>query len=120
MGRECLLWRGGGYDSVVKDGLLVEYEGRGGVGGWVDVMVSGDVRGSNIGCRLSMGKESVFRDVNGKWWVCGREVSWYGNVSSCKIGVIEDEKYNECGLWGLVIGWEGRGEMRIGKLGDGK
>lgn len=48
------------------------------------------------------------------------DVTWYANVTTCKIPLIQHEKYNQSGLSGLVIPSEGRPEITIGKLPDGK
>ena len=69
---------------------------------------------------MTIPKETLFTDVNGNSWLSARDVTWYANVTTCKIPLIQHEKYNQSGLSGLVIPSEGRPEITIGKLPDGK
>lgn len=120
VGRESFLSTARRYDSVVKHGLLVDYHPRGAVAASVDVILTRDLTGSNIASRLTIPKETLFTDVNGNSWLSARDVTWYANVTTCKIPLIQHEKYNQSGLSGLVIPSEGRPEITIGKLPDGK
>ena len=98
----------------------MDYHPRGAVAASVDVILTRDLTGSNIASRLTIPKETLFTDVNGNSWLSARDVTWYANVTTCKIPLIQHEKYNQSGLSGLVIPSEGRPEITIGKLPDGK
>lgn len=85
VGRESFLSTARRYDSVVKHGLLVDYHPRGAVAASVDVILTRDLTGSNIASRLTIPKETLFTDVNGNSWLSARDVTWYANVTTCKI-----------------------------------
>lgn len=120
MARESFLPTARRYDSVVKHGLLVDYHARGAVAASVDVILTRSLTGDNIASKLTIPKETLFTDVNGNSWLSARDVTWYANVTTCKVPVVQHERYNQSGLSGLVIPSEGRPEITIGRLPDGK
>ena len=72
------------------------------------MVVSRDVSGDSIGAKLTIPSGTLFTDSNGNKWLSSRDVTWYANVTTCKIPLIQHEKYNQSGLSGLVIPSEGR------------
>lgn len=120
VGRESFLSTSRRYDSVVKHGLLVDYHPRAAIAASVDVILTRPLTGTNIASRLTIPKETAFSDNYGNTWLSAKDVTWYANVTVCKVSLIQHEVYQGSGLVGMVIPSGGRPEITLGDIPDGK
>ena len=120
MARESFLPTARKYSSVVKHGALVDYHARGAIAASVDLVVSRDVSGDSIGAKLTIPSGTLFTDSNGNKWLSSRDVTWYANVTTCKVPVVQHELYTESQINGMVIPSDERVTITLGTLPNGK
>ena len=120
MARETFLSTARRYDSVVKHGALVDYHARAAIAATVDVILSRSITGNSIGARLTIPQGTVFTDSNGNSWLSARDVTWYSNVTTCKVPLIQHEKYTSSALNNMVIPSGDRVILNLGTLPNGK
>lgn len=82
---------------------MVDYHARGAIAASVDLVVSRDVSGDSIGAKLTIPSGTLFTDSNGNKWLSSRDVTWYANVTTCKVPVVQHELYTESQINGMVI-----------------
>ena len=56
-----------------------------------------------MGKPMAYNLQQAGHTLYGNSWLSARDVTWYANVTTCKIPLIQHEKYNQSGLSGLVI-----------------
>lgn len=120
MARETFLSTARRYDSVVKHGALVDYHARAAIAATVDVILSRSITGNSIGAKLTIPQGTVFTDSNGNSWLSARDVTWYSNVTTCKVPLIQHEKYTLSALNNMVIPSGDRVILNLGTLPNGK
>lgn len=120
MARETFLSTARRYDSVVKHGALVDYHARAAIAATVDVILSRSITGNSIGAKLTIPQSTVFTDSNGNSWLSARDVIWYSNVTTCKVPLIQHEKYTSSALNNMVIPSGDRVILNLGTLPNGK
>jgi uncharacterized phage protein gp47/JayE len=120
MARETFLSTARRYDSVVKHGALVDYHARAAIAATVDVILSRSITGNSIGAKLTIPQGTVFTDSNGNSWLSARDVIWYSNVTTCKVPLIQHEKYTSSALNNMVIPTGDRVILNLGTLPNGK
>jgi len=120
MARESFLPTARKYSSVVKHGALVDYHARGAIAASVDLVVSRDVSGDSIGAKLTIPSGTLSTDSNGNKWLSSRDVTWYANVTTCKVPVVQHELYTESQINGMVIPSDERVTITLGTLPNGK
>lgn len=120
MARETFLSTARRYDSVVKHGALVDYHARAAIAAIVDVILSRSITGNSIGAKLTIPQGTVFTDSNGNSWLSARDVTWYSNVTTCKVPLIQHEKYTSSALNNMVIPSGDRVILNLGTLPNGK
>lgn len=120
MARETFLSTARRYDSVVKHGALVDYHARAAIAATVDVILSRSITGNSIGAKLTIPQGTVFTDSNGNSWLSARDVTWYSNVTTCKVPLIQHEKYTSSALNNMVIPSGDRVILNLGTLPNGK
>lgn len=120
MARESFLPTARKYSSVVRHGALVDYHARGAIAASVDLVVSRDVSGDSIGAKLTIPSGTLFTDSNGNKWLSSRDVTWYANVTTCKVPVVQHELYTESQINGMVIPSDERVTITLGTLPNGK
>lgn len=120
MARETFLSTARRYDSVVKHGALVDYHARAAIAATVDIILSRSITGNSIGAKLTIPQGTVFTDSNGNSWLSARDVTWYSNVTTCKVPLIQHEKYTLSALNNMVIPSGDRVILNLGTLPNGK
>jgi uncharacterized phage protein gp47/JayE len=120
MARETFLSTARRYDSVVKHGALVDYHARAAIAATVDVILSRSITGNSIGAKLTIPQGTLFTDSSGNSWLSARDVTWYSNVTSCKVPIIQHEKYTASALNNMVIPTGDRVILNLGTLPNGK
>ena len=120
MARETFLFTARRYDSVVKHGALVDYHARAAIAATVDVILSRSITGNSIGAKLTIPQGTSFTDSSGNSWLSARDVTWYSNVTTCKIPIIQHEKYTTSALNNMVIPTGDRVIINLGTLPNGK
>lgn len=120
MARETFLSTARRYDSVIKHGALVDYHARAAIAATVDVILSRNITGNSIGAKLTIPQGTVFTDSNGNSWLSARDVIWYSNVTTCKVPLIQHEKYTSSALNNMVIPSGDRVILNLGTLPNGK
>ena len=120
MARETFLSTARRYDSVVKHGALVDYHARAAIAATVDIILSRSITGNSIGAKLTIPQGTVFTDSNGNSWLSARDVTWYSNVTTCKVPLIQHEKYTSSALNNMVIPSGDRVILNLGTLPNGK
>lgn len=120
MARETFLSTARRYDSVVKHGALVDYHARAAIAATVDVVLSRSITGNSIGAKLTIPQGTLFTDSNGNSWLSARDVTWYSNVTTCKVPIIQHEKYTASALNNMVIPTGDRVILNLGTLPNGK
>jgi uncharacterized phage protein gp47/JayE len=120
MARETFLSTARRYDSVVKHGALVDYHARAAIAATVDVILSRSITGNSIGAKLTIPQGTVFTDSSGNSWLSARDVTWYSNVTTCKVPLIQHEKYTSSALNNMVIPSGDRVILNLGTLPNGK
>lgn len=120
MARETFLSTARRYDSVVKHGALVDYHARAAIAATVDVILSRSITGNSIGAKLTIPQGTLFTDSNGNSWLSARDVTWYSNVTTCKVPIIQHEKYTASALNNMVIPSGDRVILNLGTLPNGK
>lgn len=120
MARETFLSTARRYDSVVKHGALVDYHARAAIAATVDVILSRSITGNSIGAKLTIPQGTLFTDSNGNSWLSARDVIWYSNVTTCKVPLIQHEKYTSSALNNMVIPSGDRVILNLGTLPNGK
>lgn len=120
MARETFLSTARRYDSVVKHGALVDYHARAAIASTVDVILSRSLTGNSIGAKLTIPQGTLFTDSNGNSWLSARDVTWYSNVTTCKVPIIQHEKYTASALNNMVIPTGDRVILNLGTLPNGK
>lgn len=120
MARETFLSTARRYDSVVKHGALVDYHARAAIAATVDVVLSRSITGNSIGAKLTIPQGTLFTDSSGNSWLSARDVTWYSNVTTCKVPIIQHEKYTASALNNMVIPTGDRVIINIGTLPNGK
>lgn len=120
MARETFLSTARRYDSVVKHGALVDYHARAAIAATVDVILSRSITGNSIGAKLTIPQGTLFTDQSGNSWLSARDVIWYSNVTTCKVPIIQHEKYTTSALNNMVIPTGDRVQLNLGTLPNGK
>lgn len=120
MARETFLSTARRYDSVVKHGALVDYHARAAIAATVDVILSRSITGNPIGAKLTIPQGTLFTDQSGNSWLSARDVTWYSNVTTCKVPIIQHEKYTTSALNNMVIPTGDRVQLNFGTLPNGK
>lgn len=120
MARETFLSTARRYDSVVKHGALVDYHTRAAIAATVDVILSRSITGNSIGAKLTIPQGTLFTDQSGNSWLAARDVTWYSNVTTCKVPIIQHEKYTTSALNNMVIPTGDRVQLNLGTLPNGK
>lgn len=120
MARETFLSTARRYDSVVKHGALVDYHARAAIAATVDVILSRSITGNSIGAKLTIPQGTLFTDQSGNSWLSDRDVTWYSNVTTCKVPIIQHEKYTTSALNNMVIPTGDRVQLNLGTLPNGK
>lgn len=120
MARETFLSTARRYDSVVKHGALVDYHARAAIAATVDVILSRSITGNSIGAKLTIPQGTLFTDQSGNSWLAARDVTWYSNVTTCKVPIIQHEKYTTSALNNMVIPTGDRVQLNLGTLPNGK
>lgn len=118
--RETFLSTARRYDSVVKHGALVDYHARAAIAATVDVILSRSITGNSIGAKLTIPQGTLFTDQSGNSWLSARDVTWYSNVTTCKVPIIQHEKYTTSALNNMVIPTGDRVQLNLGTLPNGK
>lgn len=120
MARETFLSTARRYDSVVKHGALVDYHARAAIAATVDVILSRSITGNSIGAKLTIPQGTLFTDQSGNSWLSARDVTWYSKVTTCKVPIIQHEKYTTSALNNRVIPTGDRVQFNLGTLPNGK
>lgn len=120
MARETFLSTARRYDSVVKHGALVDYHARAAIAATVDVILSRSITSNSIGAKLTIPQGTLFTDQSGNSWLSARDVTWYSNVTTCKVPIIQHEKYTTSALNNMVIPTGDRVQLNLGTLPNGK
>ena len=120
MARETFLSTARRYDSVVKHGALVDYHARAAIAATVDVILSRSIMGNSIGAKLTIPQGTLFTDSSGNSWLSARDVIWYSNVTTCKVPIIQHERYTASALNNMVIPTGDRVILNLGTLPNGK
>lgn len=120
MARETFLSTARRYDSVVKHGALVDYHARAAIAATVDVILSRSITGNSIGAKLTIPHGTLFTDSGGNSWLSARDVIWYSNVTTCKVPIIQHERYTASALNNMVIPTGDRVILNLGTLPNGK
>ena len=120
MARETFLSTARRYDSVVKHGALVDYHARAAIAATVDVILSRSITGNSIGAKLTIPQGTLFTDSSGNSWLSARDVIWYSNVTTCKVPIIQHEKYTASALNNMIIPTGDRVILNLGTLPNGK
>lgn len=120
MARETFLSTARRYDSVVKHGALVDYHARAAIAATVDVILSRSITGNSIGAKLTIPHGTLFTDSSGNSWLSARDVIWYSNVTTCKVPIIQHERYTASALNNRVIPTGDRVILNLGTLPNGK
>ena len=120
MARETFLSTARRYDSVVKHGALVDYHARAAIAATVDVILSRSITGNPIGAKLTIPQGTLFTDSSGNSWLSARDVTWYSNVTTCKVPIVQHEKYTASALNNMVIPTGDRVILNLGTLPNGK
>lgn len=120
MARETFLSTARRYDSVVKHGALVDYYARAAIAATVDVILSRSITGNSIGAKLTIPHGTLFTDSSGNSWLSARDVIWYSNVTTCKVPIIQHERYTASALNNMVIPTGDRVILNLGTLPNGK
>lgn len=120
MARETFLSTARRYDSVVKHGALVDYHARAAIAATVDVILSRSITGNSIGAKLTIPHGTLFTDSSGNSWLSARDVIWYSNVTTCKVSIIQHERYTASALNNMVIPTGDRVILNLGTLPNGK
>lgn len=120
MARETFLSTARRYDSVVKHGALVDYHARAAIAATVDVILSRSITDNSIGAKLTIPQGTLFTDFSGNSWLSARDVIWYSNVTTCKVPIIQHERYTASALNNMVIPTGDRVILNLGTLPNGK
>lgn len=120
MARETFLPTARRYDSVVKHGALVDYHARAAIAATVDVTLSRSITGNSIGAKLTIPQGTLFTDSSGNFWLSARDVTWYSNVTTCKVPIVQHEKYTASALNNMIIPTGDRVIINLGTLPNGK
>lgn len=120
MARETFLSTARRYDSVVKHGALVDYHARAAIAATVDVILSRSITGNSIGAKLTIPQGTLFTDSSGNSWLSARDVIWYSNVTTCKVPIIQHERYTASALNNMVIPTGDSVILNLGTLPNGK
>ena len=120
MARETFLSTARRYDSVVKHGALVDYHVRAAIAATVDVILSRSITSNSIGAKLTIPQGTLFTDQSGNSWLSARDVTWYSNVTTCRVPIIQHEKYTTSALNNMVIPTGDRVQLNLGTLPNGK
>lgn len=120
MARETFLPTARRYDSVVKHGALVDYHARAAIAATVDVILSRSITGNSIGAKLTIPQGTLFTDSSGNSWLSARDVTWYSNVTTCKVPIVQHERYTASALNNMVIPTGDRVILNLGTLPNGK
>lgn len=120
MARETFLSTARRYDSVVKHGALVDYHARAAIAATVDVILSRNITGNSIGAKLTIPHGTLFTDSSGNSWLSARDVIWHSNVTTCKVPIIQHERYTASALNNMVIPTGDRVILNLGTLPNGK
>lgn len=120
MARETFLSTARRYDSVVKHGALVDYHARAAIAATVDVILSRSITGNSIGAKLTIPQGTLFTDSSGNSWLSARDVIWHSNVTTCKVPIIQHERYTASALNNMVIPAGDRVILNLGTLPNGK
>lgn len=120
MARETFLSTARRYDSVVKHGALVDYHARAAIAATVDVILSRSITGNSIGAKLTIPHGTLFTDSSGNSWLSARDVIWYSNVTTCKVPIVQHEKYTASALNNMIIPTGDRVIINLGTLPNGK
>ena len=99
---------------------MVDYHARAAIAATVDVILSRSITGNSIGAKLTIPQGTLFTDSSGNSWLSARDVTWYSNVTTCKVPIIQHEKYTASALNNMVIPTGDRVIIHLGTLPNGK
>lgn len=118
--RETFLPTARKYDSVVKQGKLVDYNTKSAIAASVDVTLTRSITSENIGANILIPAGTVFTDNSGNVWMSSRDVTWWPNTTTCKVPLIQHEIYSNSRLNGIIIPTDDRVIITLGTLPNGK
>lgn len=118
--REVFLPTARKYDSVVKQGNLVDYHTKSAIAATVDVTLTRSITSENIGANILIPAGTQFQDSTGNTWLSSRDVTWWPNTTTCKVPLIQHELYSNSRLNGIVIPSDERVIITFGTLPNGK
>lgn len=119
MAREAFLPTARKYESVVRQGALVDYHAKAAIAATVDVTLARSTSSESMGRVISISQGTPFTDSNGNIWLASRDIVWDTNVSKCKVPLIQHEPYNIDALLGTPIPDGHRIEISAGVLQGG-
>lgn len=120
MARETFLSTSRRYESVVKQGALVDYHVRSAIAATVDVTLSRSITGSSLAAKLTIPQGTTFTDSRGNTWLSSRDVVWNSNVSTCLVPLIQHEPYTSSQINNMLIPNGDRVIIHLGTLPNGK
>lgn len=118
--RETFLPTARKYDSVVKQGKLVDYNTKSAIAASVDVTLTRSITSENIGANILIPAGTVFTDNSGNVWMSSRDVTWWPNTTTCKVPLVQHEIYSNSRLNGIIIPTDDRVIITLGTLPNGK
>ena len=120
MAREVFLPTARKYDSVKRQGLLVDYHAKAAIAATVDVTLARSMsNGISKGQVISISQGTAFSDSAGNQWLVAKDVVWNTNVSTCKVPLIQHSPYTIKSLLYTPIPSGDNIEISIGTLQDG-
>ena len=119
MAREAFLPTARKYESLVRQGALVDYHAKAAIAATVDVTLSRTANSTSRGQVVPINQGTTFTDANGNVWQAARDIVWDTNVSKCKVPLIQHEAYNIEGLVGMAIPAGNHIEISVGSLQGG-
>ena len=119
MARETFLPTARRYESIVKQGALVDYHPKAAIASTVDVKLTRPLSSNSKGQILTIPKNTEFTDENGNSWLSNKDVTWNTNVSYCIIPLIQHTKYYIDDLIGTPIPSGDTIQVSLGTLPDG-
>lgn len=119
MARETFLPTARKYESLVRQGALVDYHAKAAIAATVDVTLSRATNSTSRGQVVPISQGTTFTDANGNVWLAARDIVWNTNVSKCKVPLIQHEAYNIGNLVNMAIPSGNKIEISVGSLQGG-
>ena len=119
MARETFLPTARKYDSVVRQGALVDYHAKAAIAATVDVTLTRSTNSTSRGQVVPISQGTAFTDASGNIWLAARDIVWDTNVSKCKVPLIQHQSYVIEGLEGMAIPEGNKIEISVGALQGG-